>query len=149
MSDKEEIMSLLNRYSHTVDGGDIDGFVALYDKGEWYVADTPPNRGSKAVFDNVLSKVIIYADGTPRTRHVNSNIELQIDEKDGTAAGQRYVTVLQQTDSLPLQAIFSGHYHDEFVKENGKWRFAKTVIHRPLVGDISQHLRSDDFIEDQ
>ena len=147
MSDKEEIMSLLNRYSHTVDGGDIEGFVALFEKGEWYVAGTKPNRGSKEVFDNVLSKVIIYADGTPRTRHVNSNIELSIDEKSGTAKGQRYVTVLQQTDSLPLQAIFSGHYHDEFVTEDGEWWFAKTVIHQPLLGDISQHLRTEDFIE--
>ena len=147
MSDKEAIMSLLNRYSHTVDGGDIDGFTALFAKGEWYVEGTKPNRGSKEVFDKVLSKVIIYADGTPRTRHVNSNIELSIDEKSGTATGQRYVTVLQQTDSLPLQAIFSGHYHDEFVKDNGTWRFAKTVIHRPLLGDLSQHLRTEDFIE--
>jgi len=147
MSDKDEIMSLLNRYSHTVDGGDIEGFVALFEKGEWYVEGSTPNRGSKEVFENVLSKVIIYEDGTPRTRHVNSNIELSIDEKSGTAKGQRYVTVLQQTDSLPLQAIFSGHYYDEFVKENGEWRFAKTVIHQPFVGDMSQHLKSEDFIE--
>jgi len=147
MSDKDEIMSLLNRYSHTVDGGDIEGFVALFEKGEWYVEGSTPNRGSKEVFENVLSKVIIYEDGTPRTRHVNANIELSIDEKSGTAKGQRYVTVLQQTDSLPLQAIFSGHYYDEFVKENGEWRFAKTVIHQPFVGDMSQHLKSEDFIE--
>jgi len=147
MSDKDEIMSLLNRYSHTVDGGDIEGFVALFEKGEWYVEGSTPNRGSKEVFENVLSKVIIYEDGTPRTRHVNANIELSIDEKSGTAKGQRYVTVLQQTDSLPLQAIFSGHYYDEFVKENGEWRFAKTVVHQPFVGDMSQHLKSEDFIE--
>lgn len=146
MSAKDKIMSLLNRYSHTVDGGDIEGFVALFEKGEWYVEGTTPNRGSKEVFDNVLSKVIIYEDGTPRTRHVNSNIELSIDESGGTAKGERYVTVLQQTDSLPLQAIFSGHYHDEFIKENGEWRFAKTVVHRPFVGDLSQHLKSEGFI---
>ncbi len=144
MSDKDEIMSLLNRYSHTVDGGDIEGFVALFEKGEWYVEGSTPNRGSKEVFENVLSKVIIYEDGTPRTRHINANIELSIDEKSGTAKGQRYVTVLQQTDSLPLQAIFSGHYYDEFVKENGEWRFAKTVIHQPFVGDMSQHIKSED-----
>ncbi len=147
MSDKDEIMSLLNQYSHTVDSGDIDGFVALFEKGEWYVVGSTPNRGSKEVFDNVLSKVIIYEDGTPRTRHLNANIELSIDEKGGTAKGQRYVTVLQQTDSLPLQPIFSGHYHDEFVKENGNWRFSKTVVHQPFVGDMSQHLKSKDFIE--
>ena len=143
MSEKEEIMSLLNRYSYTVDGGDIQGFIALYEEAEWSVDGTTPSRGSKEVFDNVLSKIIIYEDGTPRTRHVTTNIELSIDEKDGTAKGQRYVTVLQQSDSLPLQAIFSGHYHDEFVRDNGKWRFARTVIHQPFIGDMSQHMKSD------
>ena len=146
MSDKDEILSLLNQYSRRVDSGDIEGFVGLFEKGEWYIEGTTPNRGSKEVFDNVLSKVIIYDDGTPRTRHVNANIELSINEENDTAKGERYVTVLQQTDSLPLQAVFSGHYHDEFVKENGIWRFAKTVVHQPFVGDLSQHLKSEDFI---
>ena len=145
MSDKEKILSLLNRYSHTVDGGDIEGFAALYDKGAWYVADSPPNRGSKELLDNVGSKVIIYEDGTPRTRHVNANIELEIDEKAGTATGQRYVTVLQQTHALPLQAIFSGHYHDVFAREEGEWHFVETVIHQPFLGDTSHHLKVDDF----
>jgi len=147
MSDKEEILSLLNCYSHTIDSGDIEGFAELFAKGEFYVEGSTPNRGSKEVFDNVASKVIIYEDGTPRTRHVNSNIKLEIDEKNGTAKGERYVTVLQQTDKLPLQPIFSGHYYDEFIKENGEWRFAKAVIHQPFAGDLSHHLKNDDFVE--
>ena len=146
MSAKDQIMSLLNRYSHTVDSGDLDGFVDLFSRGEWYVEGTKPNRGAEEIFDNVISKIIIYEDGTPRTRHVNSNVELTIDEGAGAASGQRYVTVLQQTDSLPLQAIFSGHYFDEFVNDNGSWRFAKTVVHSPFVGDMSQHLKTMKFI---
>lgn len=146
MSDREQLLSLLNRYSFAIDSGDLDGFVALYEKGEWYVEGSPPNKGAKEVFDNVVSNAIIYEDGTPKTRHVNTNIELSIDEVAGTAKGERYVTVLQQTGTLPLQAIFSGHYHDEFQKENGSWRFSRTVVRNPLVGDTSHHLRSDEFI---
>lgn len=147
MSDKEQILSLLNRYSHTVDGGDLEGFAALFKHAEWYVEGSTPNRGAKEVFENVLSNIILYDDGTPRTRHVNANIELDIDDETGTAKAQRYVTVLQQTDKLPLQPIFSGHYHDEFVKEDGEWRFARTVVHQPFVGDMSQHLKNSDFVE--
>ena len=141
MSDKDEILSLLNLYSYTIDGGDLKSFTALYEKGEWNIEGLPPNRGAQAIFDNVMSKVIIYDDGTPRTRHINTNIEIAIDEKNETAKVQRYVTLIQQTETLPLQVIFSGHYHDEFVKEEGKWRFAKTVVTKPLIGDGSQHLR--------
>lgn len=147
MSDKEQILSLLNRYSHTVDGGDLEGFAALFKHAEWYVEGSTPNRGAKEVFENLLSNIILYDDGTPRTRHVNANIELDIDNENGTAKAQRYVTVLQQTDKLSLQPIFSGHYHDEFVKEDGEWRFARTVVHQPFVGDMSQHLKNSDFVE--
>lgn len=146
MSAREELQSLLNRYSYTVDSGDLAGFAALYAKGEWYVEGTPPNRGTQAVMDNMLSKVILYADGTPRTRHLITNVEFVIDEAAGTAKGQRYVTVIQGTDDLPLQVIFSGHYHDDFARENGQWHFTRTVVRGPIVGNMSAHLRSEDFI---
>ena len=59
MSAKDQIISLLNRYSHTVDSGDLDGFVDLFSHGEWYVEGTKPNRGPKEIFDNVISKIIL------------------------------------------------------------------------------------------
>ena len=141
MSAKDDILQLLNRYAYTIDTGDLAGFASLYEQGEWYADGSPRHRGRDGVFDNVMSQVIIYDDGTPKTRHITANVELEIDEEAGTATGQRYVTVLQQTDVLPLQAIFSGHYFDEFVREDGQWRFAKTVIRYPLVGDMSAHLK--------
>lgn len=147
MSARESILELLNQYSYTVDGGDMKGFMALFEHGEWSVEGAEPNRGAQEIWDNILSKIILYEDGTPRTRHVNTNVELDIDEAAGTARGQRYVTVLQGTDDFPLQTIFSGHYHDTFVRDNGRWRFASTVVHGPMQGDMSRHLKSTDFVE--
>jgi hypothetical protein len=147
MSSKDEILSLLNQYSYTVDTGDFDGFKALFANGEWSVAGNAPSRGASEVYDNILAKIILYADGTPRTRHVITNVELDIDEEKGTARGQRYVTVLQATDGFPLQAIFSGHYHDEFARDGGRWHFVSTMVHRPFIGDMSRHLRTTDFVE--
>ncbi len=147
MSDREAILSLMNQYGFTVDSGDLDGFVELYKHAELYVEGTPPKRGVKEIYDNVVANVILYEDGTPKTRHIISNVDIEIDAAAETAKGQRYVTVIQQTETLPLQTIFSGHYHDEFVKDNGAWRFSRTIITGPLAGDTSQHLRSDDFIE--
>jgi hypothetical protein len=39
-----------------------------------------------------------------------------------------------------LQAIFCGHYFDEFERVGGDWRFKKRVIRHVLVGDLSAHL---------
>lgn len=140
MNSETEIKALLNEYAYRVDTGDLDGFLDLFEKGEWSVAGSTVSHGRQELFDNVISNIIIYADGTPKTRHVTANVSLSIDEAGGTASGQRYVTVLQQTDELPLQTIFSGHYFDEFVKDDGRWRFARTVVRHPLVGDMSAHL---------
>jgi hypothetical protein len=50
------------------------------------------------------------------------------------------VTVLQQTDVLPLQPIASGRYVDRFRKESGLWRFEERVVSGFLLGDRSQHV---------
>lgn len=49
MTDKEEILSLLNRYSHTVDGGDIEDFVGLFEKGEWYINGAKGSSRNKPI----------------------------------------------------------------------------------------------------
>ncbi len=95
----------------------------------------------------MLSQIILYEDGTPRTRHVSTNIEISIDESGSSAEVERYVTILQQTESLPLQMIASAQYHDKFTKNDGRWCFSQTVIRHPLSGDMSQHLKSEGFIE--
>lgn len=49
MSDRDEILNLLNIYSHTVDGGDMEGFAALFEYAEWSIDGAPPSRGIVAL----------------------------------------------------------------------------------------------------
>ena len=70
------------------------------------------------------------------------NIEVTVDADAGTATSECYVTFFQQTDSFPLQPIFSGHYCFAFTQVNGSWRFTKRVIRYGLVGDLSAHLNA-------
>lgn len=139
MSSRDEIIHLMNRYGFTIDTGDLDGFTDLFEHGEWTAEGAKPNFGKQELLDT-LSGVIIYEDGTPRTKHLTANVDLEIDEQAGTAKSQCYVTVLQQTDDFPLQAIFSGHYFDDFERVDGKWRFKRRFIRHQLVGDMSAHL---------
>jgi hypothetical protein len=141
MGAREEISHLINNYAFTMDTGDLDGFARLFEHGEWSVEGAPPNVGKDQV-RAAISTVRIYPDGTPRTKHVTSNVDLIIDEQACTAKGQCYVTLFQQTDEFPLQAIFAGHYFDEFERVDGRWRFRKRLIRHPLVGNLSAHLGS-------
>ena len=61
--------------------------------------------------------------------------------------------MLQQTPTLPLQVIITGHYHDRFICErftdnhatdnNGEWHFVEREMNPQLLGDLSQHLLFD------
>jgi SnoaL-like domain len=141
MSAREDILHLLNRYTFTIDAGDLEGFASLFAHGEWITEGGEAIVGRQPVRE-AISRIRIYADGTPRTKHVMSNIEVTVDADAGTATSECYVTVFQQTDSFPLQPIFSGHYCFAFTQVNGAWRFTKRVIRYGLVGDLSAHLNA-------
>ncbi|MGW3496296.1 nuclear transport factor 2 family protein [Streptomyces sp. NPDC001020] len=85
--------------------------------------------------------LIVYADGTPRTQHVTTNVAIEVDEQAGTAVSRSYVTVLQALPDLPLQPIAGGRYHDRFERRDGQWRFVERRVRINLVGDVSRHLR--------
>ncbi len=118
MSAREDILHLINRYAFTIDTGDLEGFASLFEHGEWIKEGGEQIAGSHQVRE-AISRIRIYEDGTPRTKHVTSNIDVTIDEAAGTATSECYVTVFQQTEGFPLQAIFSGHYFFTFAPVDG------------------------------
>ena len=139
MAAHDDIMHLMHRYGFTIDTGDFEGFAALFEHGEWVVEGGACSVG-KAQMLQGLTNVRLYNDGTPRTRHVTTNVDLSIDEDSATAHSQCYVTVYQHTEDFPLQAIFCGHYFDEFACLDGEWRFKRRLIRHQLVGDMLAHL---------
>src|SRR5262249_24069684 len=125
----------------TIDTGDLEGFARLFEHGQWLKEGGEPMIGRQPI-QEAISRIRIYADGTPRTKHVTSNIDVTVDEAACTAKSECYVTVFQQTEDFPLQPIFSGHYVFDFERVDGSWRFTKRVIRYGLVGDLSAHLKA-------
>lgn len=142
--DRHEIEALIMAYAERVDRGDFAGVAALFAHGH-YRADqdgvTMDQYGAAAVQATFEDLVRRYDDGTPRTKHVTTNVVIDVD--GDTATARSYFTVLQQTDTLPLQPIVAGRYHDRFERVDGRWRFADRLIISDLVGDVSQHLLVD------
>ena len=139
---KEAIQRLMNEYCFRLDTGNLDGFADLFEHATFGVIGDPdgPCTGSEEVRE-FLQKVILY-DGKPHTKHVLSNVQIDVAENNTEAAAQSYVTVFQALPDFPMQAIFGGHYFDRFVKTENGWCFASREISPDLLGDLSQH-RSD------
>lgn len=144
--DWHAIETLIMAYAERVDRGDFAGVAALFEHAT-YRADqggvSMDQHGAAAVLRTFDGLVRRYDDGTPRTKHVTTNVTIEV---DGDVATSRcYYTVFQQTDSLALQPIIAGRYHDRFERVGGTWRFADRLIYSDLVGDLSQHLMVDVF----
>jgi 3-phenylpropionate/cinnamic acid dioxygenase small subunit len=82
----------------------------------------------------------MHEDGTPRTKHVTTNVLIEVDDVAGTAVARSYFTVLQAAEGLGLQTIVAGRYRDRFERHDGEWRFAERRFTTDLIGDVSRHL---------
>jgi len=140
VSAETEIANLLHRYAEYMDSGDFESAARLFTHARLQLAE-----GQYVDADTMLSlwrgMVIVYPDGTPRSKHVVTNPIIEVDETAGTATCRSYYTVFQQTDDFPLQVVVTGRYHDRFERVDGRWRFAyRDYSLMDQVGDLSHHL---------
>lgn len=148
MNDHVEIANLIYTYAERIDQGDFAGVGALFERA---VITTDPaqggeTRGSEAATRMYSAWTKRYADPrsptghTLHTKHVTTNLQIHLDPGGRAARTRCYFTVLMQTQTLPLQPIVAGRYHDEFEKQDGRWWFTHRHILTDLVGDLSEHL---------
>jgi 3-phenylpropionate/cinnamic acid dioxygenase small subunit len=129
-----QISDLMFRYAELFDTGRFDEFAALFAHGRWHRA----GPGAAATRQWIDENVLLY-QGQPRTKHVTTNVVVDVDEDAGTATA--YVTIFQALPDFPLQPIFSGRYSDRLARIDGEWRWTERRVLNDLYGDISRHVR--------
>jgi ketosteroid isomerase-like protein len=132
MSDAEEITALVHSYALLLDGGDTEAVVALF---EHSTLRSEPNgsvlRGSdeiRPVYER------LKVDGAPRTKHLLTNLTVDVEAASSSAASHCYWTVLREVPTGGIDVMLSGQYVDRFEKVNGRWRFADRLIRVDLGG---------------
>jgi SnoaL-like domain len=141
-TDADAIRALIFTYAERLDVGDLDGVAALFEHATWRSLHRPePLRGSAAV-RRAYDVVRLHA-GTPRTKHVITNVVVETHDGTDRADARSYFTVFQALADFPLQTIACGRYHDTFERMDGVWRFTDRLILADLHGDLSRHLTTD------
>ena len=135
-----EVENLIYTYAERIDAGDLAGVAELFRHGRIKAGPGTVFDGSEAVRSMYDSATRLYEDGTPRTRHVTTNVAVEVDDDAGTATSRSYYMVFQQTEVLPLQPIIGGRYHDSFHRVDGEWCFNTREMFVDLTGDLSHHL---------
>jgi 3-phenylpropionate/cinnamic acid dioxygenase small subunit len=143
----EAVAALVHAYARLIDAGDLDGVARLFDRAVWRSPQHPEGlRGLEAV-RRVYDGVRLY-DGSPRTKHVISNLVVEVDEALGSASSRCCFTVLHGAEGRSVRPVLSGRYHDAFARGAGDagaggWHFTERVTHVDLVGDVSGHFRAE------
>jgi 3-phenylpropionate/cinnamic acid dioxygenase small subunit len=133
----ETITAMVYRYCELFDSGDFDGYVKQFEHGRMGGRE----KGSESLRQWITDNIMLY-DGMPYTKHLTTNLIVEVDEESGTAKARSYVTLLQAPPGQPLTIVGCAEYHDQFERVDGTWRWAERKVVNRLDGDSSGHIRS-------
>ena len=132
LEDREEIRALILAYGQAHDHRDYRTFASLFaTNGEW-IGGLGSAKGPEAIF--ALMDKTIGHNPLPNgsgTFHIMTNDQIRIDG-DRASATTKWLYITPGDDKSP-KPTYLGHYDDQFIRENGTWKF----LRREAISDIS------------
>ena len=138
MSDQAEITTLVHAYA----GGSTPAISRVW----------PPSSSRPLGAPNRLERCVEEGGGprslrtrvplrrSPRTKHLITNLTIDVEPDVDRAAAECCFTVLQGIEAgEPIQIILSGRYVDRFERSAGVWRFSDRLFIVDLTGDLGRH----------
>jgi hypothetical protein len=135
-----QIQNLVYLYTWHLDHGDFDAMGQLFAHAEVTLPAGTYRNDPASLATLFREYVRVYPDGTPRTRHVTTNLIIE-PETANVVNAISMVTVFQQTDAFALQPVIGTRNFDRFEKVDGRWRFAARRIEMGLTGNLSAHMK--------
>jgi hypothetical protein len=81
------IENLIASYAELVDAGDFAGVAKLLADAT-FTGGAGSVSGRDAIEKMLQESVIVYDDGTPRTKHVTTNVAIEVDEEAGRSVSR-------------------------------------------------------------
>ena len=125
----DEIHHLMMAYGRTLDARDFAGFEAIWASDAEYVQGQPPGAKGPAAIRAALEKA--FATNAAGVREPNFHVFFNVDigpvRGDRGSAFSRSAFVAADAQGK-LQVVITAHYEDEFIRENGRWKFLRRLI---------------------
>jgi hypothetical protein len=141
----ESITRLIYTYAERIDAGDFAGVAELFGRAtltfEGFGDAVSGRDAISSLYERTTRR---YEDGTPRTKHVMTNVMVDLDDDGRSATSRSYFTVLQAVPgALALQPVIAGRYRNTYAHEDGTWHFSAVHIIIDLMGDLAHHMLFD------
>ena len=128
LEDKEAIHTLMVTYGRTLDSRDFAGFEQVWARDAEFVGGTGgAAKGPAAI--RALLEGLLKANASPvpgKDFHILENVTIQISGDTATALSKGAFVVSGQNNRLETAIL--ANYHDQFVREDGKWKFKRRQI---------------------
>jgi uncharacterized protein (TIGR02246 family) len=128
LEDREAIRALLVAYASTLDNRDFAGFEQLWAKDSEFVGGGGNTaKGPAAIRD--LLRGLLTKNGSPTPgRDFHLVMNQTVDVAGDTATGFSRGTWVSTNAENRLQVSIVANYYDQFVKEDGRWKFKRHQI---------------------
>jgi uncharacterized protein (TIGR02246 family) len=128
LEDREAIRALLVAYASTLDNRDFAGFEQLWARdSEFLGGGTNTAKGPAAIRD--LLRGLLTKNGSPTPgRDFHLVMNQTVDVTGDTATGFSRGTWVSTNTENRLQVTIIANYYDQFVKEDGRWKFKRHQI---------------------
>jgi len=141
VDDVQAITKVVVSYVELLDRGDLDGLANVFARATVRVHGSATElRGATAYKEFIEQGVQMY-DGIPSTKHLVSNLIVEIDDDRRTATARSYYTAFQARPEFPFQPILAGRFHDRLERDGDEWYIAERVIYADLFGDLRFHVK--------
>ena len=127
IEDKEAIHAVMMNYGRTLDARDFAGFAELFARDGEYVAGASTAKGPAAIrelLEGLLKKNAAPVPG--RDFHLFFNETIEVNGNEATALSKGGFFVRGADRQLQTSALVN--YHDQFVREDGKWKFKRRQL---------------------
>jgi ketosteroid isomerase-like protein len=141
----QAVTTLIYSYAERIDEGDFAGVADVFEHATLtFEGFGDAISGREAVEKLYTNTTRRYDDGTPRTKHVMTNVIVDIADDGVGASSRSYFTVLQAVPGeLTLQPVIAGRYRHTYEKVDGRWRVATMHVIIDLTGELGHHMLID------
>lgn len=133
LEDKDAIRETMAAYCHALDACRFAEVASLFSENAVWTTDYGEAKGRKAIEELFRSVVPVKSEG-PQRKHYITNIIIRVDGDRATSVSD-YLVVRE--DGSNLIPVMGGTYRDQWVRENGTWRFARKELQHDIAGDMA------------
>lgn len=139
------ISKLIYTYAERIDEGDFAGVAEIFEHATLtFEGFGDAVSGRDAIEQLYAHTTRRYDDGTPKTKHVMTNVIIDLADSGIGASSRSYYTVLQAVPGeFALQPVIAGRYRHTYEWVDDRWRIATMHVIIDLIGELGHHMLID------